>query len=137
MVAFNDLPAPDSRLPDVDLRPVTLPVRSTAYSLKPLAVGTGMVESLWGYLVRLSDAHSVRIRDFFWKVVAPLARIHQTKNNGNYLVTLKGERAVKAAAATEMITMREGFERTTFVRSDRHSCIMVKTCDWLDFVDHP
>lgn len=37
----------------------TLPKRSYLYHLQPIAVGSGHVESLTGYIARLSEAHSV------------------------------------------------------------------------------
>ncbi len=46
-----------------DLTPTPLPPRSRLYSLTPMGVGTPMVESLTGYLMRLAMAHSVAVGD--------------------------------------------------------------------------
>ena len=125
MVAFKDTSEPAGNFPQVDLRATPLPVRSTAYSLKPLAVGTGMVESLWSYLVRLADAHANRFHDLYWAVVAPLAKIVATPNTKVAAVSLKGERANRIVAAVEAATMRTGLVRTTLVRAEEYSCVLV------------
>lgn len=46
-----------------DLTPVPIPARSRLYSLQPIGVGTPLVESLTGYLIRLATAHAVRVCD--------------------------------------------------------------------------
>ncbi len=56
-----------SRMPNLfdswDLTPTPFPPRSRLYSLGPMGVGTPMVESLTGYLMRLAMAHSVGVGD--------------------------------------------------------------------------
>ena len=60
---------PDRRLPDVDLSPVAVPARSQLVGLIPLEKGSGDVESLWGYLHRLGDAHAIRAWDLVIRVL--------------------------------------------------------------------
>lgn len=50
-----------------------IPPRSQLYSLQPMGVGTGMVESLTSYIARLAEAHNLKLSTFFSKVVAPLS----------------------------------------------------------------
>ena len=50
-----------------------LPPRSQLYSLQPIGVGTGMVESLTGYVARLADVHSVSVGDLVGRVLSDLA----------------------------------------------------------------
>jgi hypothetical protein len=59
--------APDGTFPDVDLEPVAIPERSTLVSLPPLGGDFGR-ESLWSYLHRLADAHTVRLLDLVKKI---------------------------------------------------------------------
>jgi len=42
-----------------DTSPLVLPRPTRLYSLAPIGVGTPMVESLTGYVVRLAEAHCV------------------------------------------------------------------------------
>lgn len=46
-----------------DLAPVSIPPRSRLYSIPPFGVGTPLVESLVGYLIRLAGSHAVRVSD--------------------------------------------------------------------------
>ena len=50
-----------------------VPPRSQLYSLQPIGVGTGMVESLTGYVGRLAEAHSVSVGDLVGRVLSDLA----------------------------------------------------------------
>jgi hypothetical protein len=127
MIALNEYSSAPDELPDVDLHVVPIPTRSAVYSPKPLAIGTGMVESLWGYLVRLADAHAVRFHDLFWAVVAPIAKIERTQSCKVAIVPLKGERAARIVAAVESVTMRAGLVRTTLMRSEKYSCVLAPT----------
>lgn len=127
MVAFNESPRADEELRDVDLRITHIPERSALYRLKPLGVGTGLVESLWSYLVRLADAHAVRLHDFYWAVLAPVAKITRPRCSKVALVPLKGERTEKIVAAVETLAMRTGLVRTTLIRGEENSGILVTT----------
>jgi TniQ len=50
-----------------------VPPRSQLYSLQPVGVGTGMVESLTGYVARLAEAHSVSVGDLVGRLLSDLA----------------------------------------------------------------
>jgi AraC-like DNA-binding protein len=51
----------------------SVPPRSQLYSLQPIGVGTGMVESLTSYVARLAEAHWVSVGDLVGRVLAGLA----------------------------------------------------------------
>lgn len=123
MVAINS--GPDNNPPSggIDLTRPPLPPRSALVSLRPIGVGTGMVESLWGYLVRLSAAHAISLRDL-WRIVAPQAGI-PTGQGPN--VSLKGDRAASMSAALEKLTLRHDVRRTTLVAAERNSGVVLKT----------
>lgn len=65
---------PELQLRELDLSTVVLPPRSQLISLPPFGVGSGAVESLWGYLQRLASAHAVRFLDLLVSVGAPIVR---------------------------------------------------------------
>jgi len=68
MKAFDDIDEP-GELPEF----AAIPPRSQLYSLEPMGVGTGMVESLTSYIGRLAEAHSLKLSTFVGKVLAPLS----------------------------------------------------------------
>ena len=131
MVAIN--PASDNDQPPigVDLSCPPWPPRSPLVSLRPIGLGTGMVESLWGYLVRLSAAHAVGLRDM-WRLVAPAAGIVVAPT---LYLSLKGERAARLAATIERLTIRTDIRQITLVAVEHNTGIVIKTCDnraWCD-----
>lgn len=56
-----------------DLSLPVLPPRSRLYQLEPIGMGTPMVESLTGYIVRLAEAHCVSAGVLYWKEIRALA----------------------------------------------------------------
>ena len=56
-----------------DTRPLVLPRPTRLYSLAPIGVGTPMVESLTGYVVRLAEAHCVAAGLLYWQEIRTLA----------------------------------------------------------------
>src|SRR5215831_21398152 len=56
-----------------DTSPLVLPRPTRLYSLAPIGVGTPMVESLTGYVVRLAEAHCVSAGVLYWKEIRLLA----------------------------------------------------------------
>ena len=50
-----------------------VPPRSQLYSLQPVGVGTGLVESLTGYVARLAEAHTVSVGDLVGRLLSDLA----------------------------------------------------------------
>lgn len=65
-----------------DLRPPPLPSRSRLYHLAPIGVGTPVVESLTGYLARLSEAHCVSPRQLAHREIAPMLGVPATVPRG-------------------------------------------------------
>ena len=53
-----------------------LPPRTVLYSIKPIGVGTALVESLTGYVARLAEAHSVSVGNLVGSVLSDLANPH-------------------------------------------------------------
>jgi TniQ len=50
-----------------------VPQRSQLYSLRPVGIGTSLVESLTGYVARLAEAHSVSVGDLVGRLLSDLA----------------------------------------------------------------
>jgi transcriptional regulator with XRE-family HTH domain len=108
-----------------DLSKVAMPVRSTLYALKPIGVGTALVESLTSYIARLADAHSIFCGRLIEKMIAPLvpgysprSRQHElfrgdgSKSN---LVNATGKRALYAVQALETVTLRTDLRHLTLL----------------------
>ena len=53
-------------------KPYQLPIRSHLNHLKPVAVGTPLVESLTSYMTRLAESHSVLISTLMTREIAPI-----------------------------------------------------------------
>ena len=53
--------------------------RSVLYNLEPIGLGTGLVESLSSYLIRVAYEHNILVGDLFNKMIFP-------QMNKNYLV---------------------------------------------------
>ena len=58
-------------LQDNDCRPYNLPARSTLYFLKPIGVGTGTVESVTSYVVRIAWQHRISLTCLLEQVIGP------------------------------------------------------------------
>lgn len=58
--------------PMLDLTLPAMPLRSRLYPLKPIGVGTPLVESLTSYLTRLAYAHCVPVTKLAEVEIAPL-----------------------------------------------------------------
>ena len=92
----------------------TLPYATRLYNLPPIGIGTPMVESLTGYLVRLAEAHCVSAGVLYWKEIRPLAgkgnifTFRLTTNEGYSTHTINGlgSPALDFVHALEMLTGR-------------------------------
>ena len=79
-----------------DTSPLVLPRPTRLYSLAPIGVGTPMVESLTGYVVRLAEAHCVSAGLLYWKEIKSLAgkgnifTFRVTNGNGYSTHTING-----------------------------------------------
>lgn len=67
-MAFESLVVYDSW----ELNPIQIPSRSRLFQLKPVGIGTPMVESLKSYIIRLAEAHCVHPGILLTKEIAPL-----------------------------------------------------------------
>jgi hypothetical protein len=123
MVLINIVPDNNPHGRGIDLYVPPLPPRSRLVSLRPIGVGTGMVESLWGYIVRLSSAHSVSFGDL-WREVSVAAYIDLVQPP---FVSLKGKRALSITAALERLTLRRDVAQTTLVAAEKNSEVVLKT----------
>lgn len=98
-----------------------VPPRSQLYSLEPIGVGTGMVESLTGYVARLAEAHSVSVGNLVGRVlsdlanpkggiVTPAARVVRIGGHGfracSYAINGVTDRVAKWVDALEAATTR-------------------------------
>src|SRR6266571_1317151 len=53
-----------------------VPPRTVLYSIKPIGIGTALVESLTGYVARLAEEHAVSVGDLVGRVLSDLANPH-------------------------------------------------------------
>lgn len=123
MVSINTSPENNPPRGGIELLRPPLPPRSLLVSLRPIGVGTGVVESLWGFVVRLSTAHAVSFGDL-WREVAVAAGIDSLHTP---LVSLKGDRAVSLSAALDRLTLRRDVRQTTLVAAEANSEVILKT----------
>src|ERR1022692_4305926 len=107
-----------------------VPPRSQLYSLQPAGVGTGMVESLTGYVARLAEAHSVSVGDLVGRLLSDLAnpkggivtsaaKAARVGGHGfracNYAINGVTERAAKWVDALEAATTRRDLRHLTLL----------------------
>jgi transcriptional regulator with XRE-family HTH domain len=60
---------------------VVIPRRSRLYHIKPVGIGTGLVESATGYSSRLAVAHSITLAVMFGYEIAPLLNKNHLRNS--------------------------------------------------------
>ena len=103
--------------------PPTLPQPTRLYSLPPIEIGTPMVESLTGYLVRLAETHCVSAGVLYSKEVGPLAgkgnifTFRPTTDEGYSTHTINGlgAPALDFVHALEMLTARRDLRYLTML----------------------
>jgi len=120
-----ELLVPDRTLPEIDLSPVKIPVRSQLMSLVPHGLDTGDVESLWSYLHRLADAHSVRFKclltehlsQYVRELLGSSRRAGESRGDWQNLVeAVHGVTfGTRVSRLLERLTGRKGLERLTLV----------------------
>ena len=106
-----------------DTSPLVLPRPTRLYSLAPIGVGTPMVESLTGYIVRLAEAHCVSAGLLYWKEIRRLAgkgnifTFRVTNGNGYSTHTINGLGAPAAdfVRVLEMLTGRHNLHTLTLL----------------------
>ena len=121
MVAPIHPPAPE---PQSDPSGLISP-RSVLYSLRPIGLGTGMVESLRSLFCRLASAHCVSVPDL-WRFIRNHYRIDGSPAGQS--IAIKGERAHALADALSQLTAIQGVHRTTLnpLQSNTRICIRVR-----------
>lgn len=107
-----------------------IPLRTPAYALEPMAIGTAMTESLSSYIIRLAEAHSVTLGDFIGRVLAnipnpkgtlvtPAAFASRAGSHGfracSYAINGASERTAKWVYALEAATGRFDLRHLTLL----------------------
>lgn len=112
---------------NLDSEDITLlPQRSPFYSLEPIGIGTPFVESLTGYLERLSEAHCVYPGTLINKVLAPILEkkylLNYSKECGGegfykdaHILNGFGNSAIEFISALESITQRDDLHYLTLL----------------------
>ena len=103
--------------------PLVLPHTTRLYSLAPIGIGTPMVESLTGYVVRLAEAHCVSAGLLYWKEIRALAgkgnicTFRVTNGNGYSTHTINGlgTPAADFVRVLELLTGRCNFRALTLL----------------------
>jgi hypothetical protein len=117
MNAFDD-PDDPGELPEF----AAIPPRSQLYSLEPMGVGTGMVESLTSYVARLAEAHSLKLSTFVGKILAPLGKMRGITGVGGWYDILRhlgaslngtGGTSADCVAILESLTLQESLLNLT------------------------
>lgn len=121
MVALSQPPAPE---PQPNLNGL-VPPRSVLYALRPIGLGTGLVESLRSLFCRLAAAHCISASNL-WRF------INSYRDLGGDLMTptisLKGDRADGIADVLSALTAIPGAHRTTLnpAQENARICIRVR-----------
>ena len=101
----------------------TLSRATHLYNLPPIGIGTPMVESLTGYLVRLAEAHCVSAGVLYWKEIRTLAgkgniftfRLTTDEGYSTHTINGVGSPAVDFVHALEMLTGRRDLRSLTML----------------------
>lgn len=102
----------------------TLPRRSDLHSQKPIGVGTGLVESLSGYLMRLAETHGVSASLLFKEVLFPKMQSFyptaQQRSNRADFVCINAANGIGIIAsdfvrALEALTLQNGLSYLTML----------------------
>jgi AraC-like DNA-binding protein len=85
-----------------DPAPPAIPARSRLYPLEPIGVGTGEVEGLSSYLLRLAAEHCLPPGALFGEMVAPLVRESRLLSTTKYpeLLLYRAARAINGMGVT-------------------------------------
>jgi hypothetical protein len=89
-----------------------LPPATRLYHLPPIGLGTPMVESLTGYVVRLAEAHCVSAGVLYWKEIRLLAdkgniftfRVSNTDGYSTHTINGLGAPATDFVRALQALT---------------------------------
>jgi TniQ len=103
---------------DLAIKP--LMARSRLYPLAPAGVGTALVESLSGYVVRLAEAHAVSTADLIHREVSRfLTPAVVSPATVSYAINGLGESAKRWVQAVEVVTLRSDIHYLTLLPFER------------------
>lgn len=102
-----------------------VPLRCVLYSLAPIGLGTGLVESLRSLFCRLAAAHCVSVTDL-WGFIR--SRYQLDGSATEQTVSIKGDRASALADTLSLLTATQGLNRTTLnpVQTNARICVRVR-----------
>ena len=134
---------PNRTLPDIDLSEVSIPKRSSLMSLVPHGLGSGEVESLWSYMHRLAEAHSVRFTTFLLDYLGQFSHelfgraCRLGRRRGDWQDLVKALHGVtfgsRVSRLLERLTSQKGLEHLTLIPLNRTAGLNVflrKTQAW-------
>ncbi|MEL4897799.1 TniQ family protein [Crocosphaera sp. Alani8] len=104
-----------------DLKKPKIPLRSRLFSLKPIGIGTPLVESLTSYLIRLSELHCLSVRNLVAHTVVPIVpKNYHTTNlfcmrNDTGAINGTGDLAQDLVQALEKLTYCSDFPYLTLL----------------------
>jgi AraC-like DNA-binding protein len=117
-----------------DLTVPPVPPRTRLYPLEPIGIGTPLVESLTGYVLRLAEAHALPVgaltrlelgRYTFTTIPDPLPQNKKNVYSGapiSYATNGVEEGAVKWTHALERVTLRKDLHLLTFLAFGNFFC---------------
>jgi TniQ protein len=98
-----------------DLTPVAIPTRSRLHSVEPIGIGTPFVESLTGYMIRLSASHAVRVSDLIEHELRAGVPYFHTPAGILGSINGVGESPENWASALERFTLRDDLRLLTML----------------------
>lgn len=108
-----------------DLEKPIITERSRLHHLKPIGVGTAMLESLTGYIARLADSHSVFPGILISREIAPLIEKNYIKESANMglralfnrasALNSSGTMAFEVVQALETLTLQKNLRLLTLL----------------------
>ncbi len=98
-----------------DLAPVSIPARSRLHSIEPIGIGTPLVESLTGYMIRLAASHAVRVSDLIeHELRTSIPYFHAPAGIPNAINGVN-ESARNWVSALESFTLRDNLQLLTLL----------------------
>jgi len=96
-----------------DLTPAPLPPRSRLHSIPPIGIGTPLVESLTGYMIRLAASHAVRVSDLIEHELRTGVSYYHPPAGIRNAINSVGESARNWVGAVEWFTLRDNLRFLT------------------------
>lgn len=115
--------------------PLRLPPRSRLYHLEPVGVGTGHVEGLASYIVRLAEAHHVSTRTLLVNELAPLVIVKHKYNDPAKRVSQLCQQWRATGDVTAILSEWVGAAAKLTLREDLHLLTMLRWASVLDLGD--